>query len=342
VKRIVWTDPAKADVRSLSKPTAMHILSALHRFAESGAGNVKALQGKEELRLRIGATTGSSLSAPIPTPSKFVASITAAKPIAERPHQHRMCAGQDTGQKPDAHWMPRLSRRWFLLRRGQAQWRGAFANPASPARAPYTLQRKNGRFPPLLCFQDVNAHSPRGCRTLTRSRGFFSLAACFLQVYARKRGNRPFFALLPPSSLIPCTLTGSCSAAPVWGRRATPPPDAAGGAKNLTPKTTFRYGKNLTPYRGRSATPPAQDRHRIPPRNREDIQLLLNGPGSGRGYCRVRWKNPRPFCQSIAKSSTCRRGSGATITKSSSPVVSSRCRDLAWRAVRRSFGFEHT
>ena len=54
MKRIVWTDPAKADVRSLSKPTAMHILSALHRFAESGAGNVKALQGKEELRLRIG------------------------------------------------------------------------------------------------------------------------------------------------------------------------------------------------------------------------------------------------------------------------------------------------
>jgi len=26
----------------------------LHRFAESGAGDVKALQGKEELRLRIG------------------------------------------------------------------------------------------------------------------------------------------------------------------------------------------------------------------------------------------------------------------------------------------------
>jgi hypothetical protein len=33
VKRIVWTDPAKADVRSLSMPTAMHILSAPHRFA---------------------------------------------------------------------------------------------------------------------------------------------------------------------------------------------------------------------------------------------------------------------------------------------------------------------
>jgi mRNA interferase RelE/StbE len=54
VKRIVWTDPAKTDIRRLSKPTAMHILSALHRFAESGAGDVKALQGREELRLRIG------------------------------------------------------------------------------------------------------------------------------------------------------------------------------------------------------------------------------------------------------------------------------------------------
>ncbi len=54
MKRIGWTEPAKADVRRLDRPTAMHILSALHRLAESGAGDVKALQGKEELRLRIG------------------------------------------------------------------------------------------------------------------------------------------------------------------------------------------------------------------------------------------------------------------------------------------------
>ena len=54
MKRIVWTEPAKGDVRRLSKPAAMQILSALHRCAESGAGDVKALQGKEELRLRIG------------------------------------------------------------------------------------------------------------------------------------------------------------------------------------------------------------------------------------------------------------------------------------------------
>ena len=32
----------------------MHTLSALHRFAESGAGDVKALQERKDLRLRIG------------------------------------------------------------------------------------------------------------------------------------------------------------------------------------------------------------------------------------------------------------------------------------------------
>jgi mRNA interferase RelE/StbE len=54
VKRIVWTEPAKADVPGLDKPIAMRVLAALHRFAESGEGDVKALTGREELRLRIG------------------------------------------------------------------------------------------------------------------------------------------------------------------------------------------------------------------------------------------------------------------------------------------------
>ena len=54
MKRIIWADPARADVRKLDKPTAMRILSALHRFASSGEGDVKALQGRDELRLRIG------------------------------------------------------------------------------------------------------------------------------------------------------------------------------------------------------------------------------------------------------------------------------------------------
>lgn len=54
MKRIVWTDPAKSDVRSLSKPVAMHVFSVLQRFAQSGVGDVKALQGRDELRLRVG------------------------------------------------------------------------------------------------------------------------------------------------------------------------------------------------------------------------------------------------------------------------------------------------
>lgn len=54
MKRIVWTDPARIDVRRLCKPIAMQILSALHRFVESGVGDVKTLRGREELRLPAG------------------------------------------------------------------------------------------------------------------------------------------------------------------------------------------------------------------------------------------------------------------------------------------------
>ncbi len=55
MKRIAWTEQAKADIRGLDKPTAMRLLHALHRFAESGAGDIGALQGDmEELRLRVG------------------------------------------------------------------------------------------------------------------------------------------------------------------------------------------------------------------------------------------------------------------------------------------------
>ena len=55
MRRIEWTGQAKADVRKLDGPTAMRVLHALHRFAESGTGDLKSLQGDaEELRLRIG------------------------------------------------------------------------------------------------------------------------------------------------------------------------------------------------------------------------------------------------------------------------------------------------
>ncbi len=55
MKRIAWTEQARADPRSVDKGTALRILHALHRFAESGAGDIKALQGDvEELRLPAG------------------------------------------------------------------------------------------------------------------------------------------------------------------------------------------------------------------------------------------------------------------------------------------------
>ena len=56
MKRIVWTEPAKADVRRIDRETAMRILTALDRFARTGEGDVKRRQDIEppEFRLRVG------------------------------------------------------------------------------------------------------------------------------------------------------------------------------------------------------------------------------------------------------------------------------------------------
>lgn len=65
MKKITFTDQARADVRRLDIPTAMRIFAVLHpamrifaflhRFAETGVGDVKKLEGEtDELRLRIG------------------------------------------------------------------------------------------------------------------------------------------------------------------------------------------------------------------------------------------------------------------------------------------------
>jgi mRNA-degrading endonuclease RelE of RelBE toxin-antitoxin system len=55
VKRIVFSEQARADIRAIPQPIAMNILTAIHRLAETGAGRVKALKGKSgEKRLRVG------------------------------------------------------------------------------------------------------------------------------------------------------------------------------------------------------------------------------------------------------------------------------------------------
>ena len=56
MKRIVWTEQAKADVRRIDRETAMRILTALDRFARTGEGDVNRLEDIEppEFRLRVG------------------------------------------------------------------------------------------------------------------------------------------------------------------------------------------------------------------------------------------------------------------------------------------------
>jgi len=55
LKRIVFSDQAKADIRAIPQHIAMNILTAIRRLAETGVGNVKTLQGQDdEKRLRVG------------------------------------------------------------------------------------------------------------------------------------------------------------------------------------------------------------------------------------------------------------------------------------------------
>ena len=53
---IEWSEEAKADIRRLDKPTALHVFNTLLRFARTGQGDVKQLKGDlaGKLRLRSG------------------------------------------------------------------------------------------------------------------------------------------------------------------------------------------------------------------------------------------------------------------------------------------------
>ena len=55
MKRIVFSEQARADIRAIPRLTAMQILTAIHRLAETGSGPVKTAKGAGgDKRLRVG------------------------------------------------------------------------------------------------------------------------------------------------------------------------------------------------------------------------------------------------------------------------------------------------
>jgi mRNA interferase RelE/StbE len=56
VKQIEWSEESLEDLAALEKRNARQIKAAVERFAETGAGKVKKLQGIDppEFRLRVG------------------------------------------------------------------------------------------------------------------------------------------------------------------------------------------------------------------------------------------------------------------------------------------------
>lgn len=55
MKRIIFSEEAKADIRAIPQHIAINILLAIHRMAEFGSGNIKELKGRDgEKRLRVG------------------------------------------------------------------------------------------------------------------------------------------------------------------------------------------------------------------------------------------------------------------------------------------------
>ena len=51
MKRIQFSDDAKADIRLIPQHLAMNILTAIHQLADTGAGRVKTLQDMDGEKL---------------------------------------------------------------------------------------------------------------------------------------------------------------------------------------------------------------------------------------------------------------------------------------------------
>jgi hypothetical protein len=60
MKKIDWSEDARADVRRIDRKMAMRIFTSIQRFAETGEGDVKELKGQSgELLLAKEARTGA-------------------------------------------------------------------------------------------------------------------------------------------------------------------------------------------------------------------------------------------------------------------------------------------
>ncbi len=82
IKRVIWSDEARADIRAIDRETALRLLKALARFLQTEAGNVKQLHGFEPPRYRLRVGDGASSSAlSATTPSKSFTSKIAEKLI---------------------------------------------------------------------------------------------------------------------------------------------------------------------------------------------------------------------------------------------------------------------
>lgn len=81
MKLIEWPPAAQADVRRIDRVNAMRILTALHRFAETGAGDIKKLQGDSKNSGCASETTESGSSKSRTVPSSFILYGIALKPM---------------------------------------------------------------------------------------------------------------------------------------------------------------------------------------------------------------------------------------------------------------------
>jgi hypothetical protein len=52
-RRIVWTEQARDDVRRIDQLTALQILKTLARYAQTGEGNTRQLQGIDPPLIRL-------------------------------------------------------------------------------------------------------------------------------------------------------------------------------------------------------------------------------------------------------------------------------------------------